>query len=250
MRLFVMSKRFLLAPCLLALLCIVGCQPFQSPATKRAGASKAAPARAFERDDPAVPFVAVRLYYGDAASVKKLLEAQDDSVVRFKGMRRVGSGVLSVGVRDGRGHWVESYECGGHLFVTGVAGQPCQIVVRNDSRVRLEIVAGMDGADAVSGGAFQLENHGLVLAPVQTSILGQVKRGGVPTLRFGAGRPPSLGPVIEAKLAPSNGSILLAVFQEKGRLPWEGTIRMGTRTTTGKFPQRRYEPDPLSTEYR
>lgn len=245
-----MSKRFSLVPILLTIFVLVGCQSFKSPALKRASVPKAASSHAFERNDPSVPFLTARVYYADPAAVRKLVEVQDDSVVRIKGMTRVGDGILSLGVRDGRGRWVESYECGGHLFVTGPAGQPCQIVVRNNCKSRLEVLVGMDGLDASSGGAFKLENNGLVLSPLQTSIIGKVKHGKTPALRFGVGRSPALGPVIESKITPSSGSILVAVFQEKGFFPWEGAVRMGMGTTTGKFPQRKYETDPLSTEYR
>jgi hypothetical protein len=207
-------------------------------------------ARVFEREDAKVPFLAVRLYYGDAAAVREMLEVQDDSAVRYRGMRRAGDGIVSVGVKDGKGAWVDSYECGGHLFVTGAAGQTCQIVVRNESKSRLEILVGMDGADAVSGGGFKLQNHGVVLSPLQTSVIGAVKRGKPAPLQFGPGRAPSLGPVIESRIAPGRGSILLAVFLEKDRLPWEGSLRVPTRNVPGKFPQRTFEPEPLPHEYR
>lgn len=217
---------------------------------KTAPAAPSHPVRVFEREDAKVPFLAVRLYYGDAAAVRGMLEVQDDSAVRFRGMRRVGDGIVSVGVKDGKGAWVDSYECGGHLFVTGAAGQPCQIVVRNESRSRLEILVGMDGADVISGGAFKVENHGVVMSPLQTFVMGVVRRGKPAVLKFGPGRAPSLGPVIETRIAPARGSILLAVFQEKGRLPWEGSTRPATRTVPGKFPQRTFEPEPLANEYR
>ena len=228
---------------------LTGCQ---TPGVigKTTFAASSHPVRVFEREDARVPFLAVRLYYGDVASVRGMLETQDDSAVRFRGMRRAGDGIVSVGVKDGKGAWVDSYECGGHLFVTGAAGQPCQIVVRNESKSRLEILIGMDGADVISGGGFKLENHGLVLSPLQTSTIGVVKRDKPAALRFGPGRAPSLGPVVESLIAPARGSILLTVFQEKDRLPWEGSVRAATRTVPGKFPQRTFEPEPTANEYR
>jgi hypothetical protein len=248
-RLFVMARLRFIAHFVFSVSILTGCQT-PGVTGKTAPAASSHQARVFEREDANVPFLAVRLYYGDAAAVRGMLEVQDDSAVKFRGMRRAGNGIVSVGVKDGKGAWVESYECGGHLFVTGAEGQPCQIVVRNESKSRLEILVGMDGADAISGCAFKLENHGLVLSPLQTSTIGVVKRGKPPVLRFGPGRAPSLGPVIEARIAPARGSILLAVFQEKGRFPWEGSIRAATRNAPGKYPQRKFEPEPVANEYR
>ena len=244
-----MPKLYTIAPLLVSILLLAACQ---SPGPGNAGKKSVTgtPARIFERNDPVTPVLVVRLYYGDATMVRRLVEVQDDFVDRFKGMRRVGDGILSVGVRDGRGRWVESFECGGHLFVTGAAGQPCQIVVRNESKSRLEILAGIDGADANAGGAFKLENQGLILAPLQTAVIGKAARGKPHTLHFGAGRSPALGPVVEVRIAPPTGSILLAVYHEKGVFPWEGKFRSTTTTTTGKFPQTTHEMAPRSTEYR
>ena len=233
----------------LSLCALTACQ---SPRSVRAAdrTKTASASRTFERNDGETPFLNIRIFYADAAVVSKLVEVQDDSAVRFRGLRRVGDGILSVGVRDGRGRRVVSYECGGHLFVTGTPGQPCQIVIRNLSSARLEILAGMDGKDAISGGVFKLSDHGQILLPLQTVVIGKAARGKPGTLRFGPGRSPAAGPVVEASVAPSDGSILLAVFIEKGALPWEGKIRTSGVTMPGKFPQPRHEPAPRSTEYR
>lgn len=211
-------------------------------------ANAAANSTAFQRHDGPTPFLSARLFYADATSVRKLVDQQDDFARRFKGLRRVGDGVLSVGVRDGRGRWLETFECGGHLFVSAPAGQTCQIVVRNESKARLEILAGMDGNDVSNGGTFDLKNPGRVILPYQTLVFGKISGSKSPALRFGKGRSPSAGPVVEARLAPPSGSILVVAFMEKDVFPWEGRIRR--QTSSGEFPQRRYHPNPLSSEYR
>lgn len=252
-----MSKPTYIVPLLIAVSCLSSCQYMMSPAAKRAAAApqaatttKNTAARSFERNDPTVPFLAVRIYYGDAANLKSLIEVQDDQAERYRGMRRVGDGILSVGIKDEKGRWLASYECGGHLFVTGAAGQPCQVVLRNESNSRLEIVTGIDSRDAVGGGGFKIENQGIILQPMQTSVIGQNNPGAPDALRFGPGRPASAGPVIEREMKPSNGSLFVAVFHEKDRFPWEGTSRPVRKNSPGKFPQRQYEPEPLTFEYR
>lgn len=222
-----------------------GCQGLKPAA---AGGHAAARPAVFQRHDGSTPFLSVRLFYADAASLRALVDQQDDFARRFKGLRRVGDGVLSVGVRDGRGRWLETFECGGHLFLTGAAGQSCQIVVRNESRARLEIMAGIDGSDASGGGPFDLKKPGRVIMPLQTLVIGKASGREPPVLRFGKGRSPSAGPVVEPRLAPSNGSILVAAFMEKDVYPWEGRSRR--QAADGEFPRRRHQPGPLSSEYR
>ena len=206
----------------------------------------------FIREEVTEPFIVARAFYGSQPAVKAMLEVQDDTSSSFRGLHRVGDGLISIGIKDGRGRWLRTHECGGHLFVEATEGQPCQIVVKNNARTRLEIVAGIDGADAVNAGPFNLSNQGIVVAPLQTIVIGKVKRHQPAKLIFGRGRDASRGPVVMSHVAPSNGSIIVCAFRPKDRFPWEGSISRPMHTTAmpGKFPQRRFEPEPYSEDYR
>lgn len=253
-----MSKLFPASIALVVLAALTSCEHMKSPGAKRAAAvprttSPLPPSASrppFSRHDATVPFLTVRAPYADASAMCALIDAQDDHVVPFRGMRRAGDGIISVGVKDGRGRWLQSWECGGHIFITGASGQPCQIVLRNESNARLEIVAGIDGRDALNGGPFRVENAGIILPPLQTTVIGRVSRGKPAPLTFGAGRSPSAGPVVEREIKPAPGSILLAVFHERDRFPWEGSARPQPSATPDKFPRRKSQPAPFTHEYR
>ena len=178
----------------------------------------------FVREEAAEPLLVSRVFYGSQPAVRAMIEIQDDTAYSFRGLHAVGDGSISVGIKDGRGRWLPTHECGGHLFVEAAEGQPCQIVVKNSSRTRLEIVAGMDGADAVNGGRFDLNNHGIVVGPLQTVVIGKVVRGKPATLVFGAGRDVARGPVVQTHVAPSPGSIIVCGFKSNASPPREESV--------------------------
>lgn len=196
------------------------CAAIKAQRAKEAAGQRAR--AAFVREEAAEPFIVARAFYGSPPAVKAMIGLQDDMAASLRGLHRVGDGLISIGIKGARGRWLRTHECGGHLFVEAAEGQPCQIVVRNHARSRLEIVVGKDGADAVGGGPFALENPGIVIGPLQTVAIGKVTRRQPATLVFGPGRDASRGPVVQTHVAPSNGSIIVCAFQQKGRLPWEG----------------------------
>ena len=201
----------------------------------------------FERHDVHRPFLKARLYYGNAGSVKSMIESQDDYAGRFRGLHRIADGILSVGVKKGPGQWLRTHECGGHLFVEANPGEPCQIVVRNETRNRMEVVVAMDGRDVLTDAPESIHNQGLILAPGEVRVIGG---GRDPELKFGPGRPDPARPVIQPWMKSASGSISLSVFHEKGRLPWEGNHRTQRPPTMDKFPARKYEPEARNYEYR
>lgn len=204
--------------------------------------------RSFQRQHPTTPFYVQRIRLGSQADVHTMLELQDDHFQRFRGMRRVGDGIVSVGIQNGRGRWLEGYECGGHLFVVAPADQTYRVVVRNESRCRLEIVAGMDERDLITRGSYDYANAGAVLAPMQSVVFGD-RRAGRQPLRS-APAPVPTQPVLQMSDVPQVGAMLIAVFHEKDRFPWEGSSRPMRRNTSGTFPQPRYEAEPLPHDYR
>lgn len=214
----------------------------------RPGAARSSASGSFQRQHPTTPFFVQRVRYDALAGIQKLLELQDDPVLRVRSMRRVGDGVLSLGIQDGRGRWLQTFECGGHLFVVGQPQQTCRIVIRNESRCRLEITAGMDGRDLVAGGVYEFANPGIVVAPLQTFVFGDAKKDRRP-LRFAAVPAVTL-PVLQARTPAELGVIHLAIFHEKDRFPWEGSTRTLRRNTPGKFPQPTHAREPLPHDYR
>lgn len=163
-------------------------------------------------------------------------------------MRRIGDGILSVGVQDATGRWLPNYECGGHGFAVVNAGQGVRVVLKNESARRLEVVAAVDEADALTGGRFDLTNEGVMLQPQQTVVLGDGKSGRQP-LRLSS-EPAAIGPVMPMSIDPASSEIFLAVFHESGHLPWERGPRDSKRAATRQFPEPRHPAEPLPHDYR
>lgn len=246
MRWLKMFRLFFRCVFVLMLTGAVSCVHYERP--KESVASPVAPAGLpFQRHDAHRPFLKTHLYYGDTGSVKTMIEAQDDYVGRFRGLHRVGDGILSVGVKKGPAHWLRTHECGGHLFVEAKAGESCQIAIRNETRNRLEVVVAMDGRDVLSGAQETSHQNGVILAPGEVRVLGG---GKTDALHFGAGRPDPGRPVIQPWMKSAAGSISLSVFHEKGRLSWEGSHRNRRSPPMSKFPARKYEPESRNYEYR
>lgn len=236
---------------ILLVIALTSCDSFRSPAGRSRSSHLATHGtQAFMRHDPVSPFLVQRIYYGDAAKVRQMVEVQDDQAARFRGMRRVGDGIISVGIKDGRGRWLESFECGGHLFVVGAEGQACQVVVQNESRTRLEVICGVDGRDASRGIAFDANQPGVIVPPMKRIVIGATKGRQPAMLRFGPGRSVPSMPIIENVVAPSAGSIMIAIFNEKDRFPWEGSAHAGSQYAPGKVPPRAIDSDAMPQDYR
>jgi hypothetical protein len=204
----------------------------------------------FERNDPHTPFLTIRLYYGDAMGVEEMIRSQDDAVRHFRGLHRVGDGIISVGLKSGKGWWLPSHECGGHIFVEGKTGETYQIVVRNETRNRMEIVLAADGHDVLTGAADSVHNAGLLFEPGETKVIGRSRDKLAPSLTFGTGRPDPGRPVIHAWMRSAAGSIVLAAFNDRNRLPWEGNHRTTHTPPMNQFPARKHQPEARTFEYR
>lgn len=234
---------------LLALLVITSCQHDERPPSMVL--PEVGPFRGpFQRHDLHTPFLTTRLYYGDAMDVKKMIRSQDDAVRHFRGLHRVGDGIISVGLKNGKGRWLRSHECGGHVFVEAKAGEPCVIVVRNETRNRLEIVYAVDGQDALTGAAESVHHAGLIFQPNETKIIGRKRDQMGASLTFGLGRPDPNRPVIHPWMRSASGSIVLHAFHDRNRFPWEGNHRTPQTPPMNQFPARKHVPEARSFEYR
>ena len=135
------------------------------------------------------------------------------------GTRRFGAfeaahGLIRVGLggNDGPRYWPR-LEAKGRRIVVGEPGRSYSIVLKNETKQRLEVVASVDGLDVMDGGTASVKKRGYVLDPrAELSIDGfRDSPHNVKTFIFG-----SVGESEAAKKGSARnvGVIGLAVYEE------------------------------------
>lgn len=104
----------------------------------------------FDRADPDRPSQLVSLYYNDREGSR--------AMARYADYREVGDAVVNVaglGIRvalnDDSGRPLPAFFAGGRTYAIGEAGQRYTVVVTNETGVRVEAVASVDGLDVLDG---------------------------------------------------------------------------------------------------
>ena len=164
------------------------------------------PARAAQTTT--LPHLVVRVVYAAPEQLGPLVEAQGDVPEKQRGFARMGDGTVDLAVQDvASGRWLESYLCGGILFVAGSPQQAYRIVLKNRTPMPLELGVGVDGKDVRTGGAASLGRGGLGVAPRGTFVLDHAVYG---ALAFKAVN--SHAALFDASPQGRTGVMQLAVF--------------------------------------
>jgi hypothetical protein len=122
----------------------------------------------FDRADPSHPAQVVSLYYNDREGAR--------AMARYADYREVGNAVvrdsrfgISVALNDDAGRPLPAFYAGGHTYAIGEAGQRYTIVVSNETGVRVEAVASVDGLDVLDGQSADYDKRGY-LVPAWGSV--------------------------------------------------------------------------------
>jgi hypothetical protein len=102
----------------------------------------------FDRANPGHPAEIVSLFYNDREGAR--------AMARYADYREIGDAVVNVGglrleLRDERGNPLPAFFADGRTYAIGEAGQRYSLVVANDTGVRVEAVASVDGLDVLDG---------------------------------------------------------------------------------------------------
>lgn len=98
------------------------------------------------------PHVVSRIIYAPQDQLSRLLEKQGDVADAQHGLARMGDGTLDLGVQDAAtGKWLDSWLCGGTLFVAALPNQAYRLVVKNRTPLPLQLSVGVDGHDVETG---------------------------------------------------------------------------------------------------
>ena len=134
------------------------------------------PAR--ESQTTTTPHMVARVVYAAPEQVARLMERQGDVPDAQRGFARMGDGTVDLAMQDvASGKWIESYLCGGILFVAGLPNQAYRIVLKNRTPQPLELGVGVDGKDAQTGGTASLGRGSLRVEPHGKLVLERAARG-------------------------------------------------------------------------
>ncbi len=112
---------------------------------------------AYQAQTTTTPHMVARVVYAAPDQIARMMERQGDVTDAQRGFARMGDGTVDLAVQDvASGKWIESYLCGGILFVAGLPNQAYRIVMKNRTPMPLQVGVGIDGKDAETGGTASL----------------------------------------------------------------------------------------------
>jgi hypothetical protein len=197
----------------------------------------------FDRADPDHPSQLVSLYYNDREGARAMARYADyreagDAVVNVSGLG------IRVALNDDSGHPLPAFFAGGRTYAIGEAGQRYTVVVSNETGVRVEAVASVDGLDVLDGKPASFGKRGyLVSAGGSVEIDGfRQTSDHVAAFRFGS---------VRDSYAARTGSdrnvgiVGVAIFMPKGAPAWPWTDReVERRRNADPFPGTYAAPPP------
>lgn len=185
------------------------------------------------------PWAAAVLHYNDAGGVRAHADYLGASIAPLEAW--VGDGALGVSLVDERGGRLAGIAAAGRHLVAGNDGERYQIVVRNATTARFEIVASVDGLDVIDGKPAGIDRRGYLVDPGAELVIDGFRRSDdqVAAFRFGK--------VAASYAARTSGDanvgvIGIAVFAERGAVWSRGELER--RDRANPFPARGYAAAP------
>lgn len=189
----------------------------------------------FLRADSSVPFSTSSMFYNDAAGARAMANAAGTPRATA-GMFSMGGGIVSMGLRDENGSFLNGFVSGGSNYVVGDAGGRYTIILRNRSALRFEVVLSVDGLDVLDGKSAAFSKRGYVLDPHgELEVDGfRQSTSAVAAFRFGSVD----GSYANQKHGETRnvGVIGVALFHERGTDPWSWNNDVDTRHRANPFP--------------
>ena len=197
----------------------------------------------FVRASAAVPFATAMIRYNDApgAMTQAAYRAATTPPVQYIGAYNGG---VHVSLRDESGGPLPGQIVGDSLYVIGAAGQRYSIVLQNQTPLRFEVVASVDGLDVINGQPAAMTNRGYLIAPYGTLTIDGFRQTTetVAAFRFG-----SVGNSYAAQTGSARnvGVVGVALFTEVGAViqPMP-TNEVQLRETASPFPGQFAPPPP------
>ncbi|MFO0591315.1 MAG: hypothetical protein U0441_27455 [Polyangiaceae bacterium] len=190
----------------------------------------------FLRADATSPFTTASMFYNDAAGIRAMANAAGTPSAT-SGTFSIGGGIVTVGLRDGNGHFLSGYVSGGKNYVQGEAGTNYTIVVRNRSPFRFEVVLSVDGLDVIDGKDASFAKRGYILDPRGELEVEGFRQSMDQVAAFKFGSVSSSYSNQKTGETRNVGVIGMAVFHERGTDPWSwNNNEVDTRHNANPFP--------------
>lgn len=133
---------------------------------------------AYQAQMTTTPHMVARVVYATREQLIGMMESQGDVFEVQRGLTRMGDGTVDLGVQDvASGKWIESYLCGGNLFVAGLPNQAYRIVLKNRTPMPLQLGVGVDGRDIETGKTASLGRGRLYVEKKGTLVLDHAAHG-------------------------------------------------------------------------
>jgi hypothetical protein len=133
---------------------------------------------AYQEQMTKTPHMVARIVYSAPELIARMMERQGDVPDAQRGFARMGDGTVDLAVQDvASGQWIESYLCGGILFVAGLPHQAYRIVLKNRTPMPLQVGVGIDGKDAETGGVASFGRGNLRVEKSGTLVMDHTPRG-------------------------------------------------------------------------
>ena len=172
-------------------------------------------------------------------------------MARYADYREVGNAVvrapslgISISLNDDSGRPLPAFYAGGHTYAIGEAGQRYTIVVSNETGVRVEAVASVDGLDVLDGLSADFGKRGYLVPQWGSVEIDGFRQSNdqVAAFRFGS---------VRDSYAARTGSdrnvgvIGVALFSQRGAPAWPWTQReIERRKSADPFPGTYASPPP------
>lgn len=125
----------------------------------------------FVRSNSSRPDGVDAVYYNDREGVDAMIAYEGGSRSSGGGLRKMAGGLVSVGVKGAGGGYLKSILAGGKRFVVGERGERYEIVVRNETDERVEVVLSVDGLDVIDGRSASYRKNGYVVYSGDTLVV-------------------------------------------------------------------------------
>lgn len=183
------------------------------------------------------PSAVDRLYYNDREGIKDMLSHEGGADRRANGLTRMANGLVSAGLKDGSGRWLDGWLAGGRRFIAGERGDRYEIVVRNETRDRMEIVLSVDGLDVMDGRAASFSKRGYIVHPGDTLSVDGFRTSSSTVAAFRFSRVDRSYAALKHGDTRNVGVIGIAVFSEREPEAWR-------RRGANPFPGSRWATPP------
>jgi hypothetical protein len=191
----------------------------------------------FVRNNGNRPAATDRIYYNDRAGIDAMLAHEDGSERRAGGILTAASGLVSLGLRSDSGRWLDGWMANGSRFVAGERGGRYEILVRNKTRDRLEVVLSVDGLDVMDGRPASYSKRGYIVYGGDTLTVDGFRTSSDTVAAFRFSRVSRSYAALKHGDTRNVGVIGLAVFTEREPEVWK-------RRGANPFPGSRWATPP------